>query len=160
MIDFFLVKKFFMLCLLLSSVGSRVSGMSISIHSDELVYGNDEEILIYVRVINDDSSVTMIVPLLFIPEDYFIRFIIVDSSGQNVQFIGAEYDWIESELDLLRMPPKSFFLWPIRLADYYLLLPGEYSIQVIYDSEAANYKEHDVWAGKIYSNIINIIILQ
>lgn len=104
------------------------------------------------------GSSPIVVPLLFIPEDYYVRFEIRDEEGSLARFVGKEVDWKESSNDFLWMYPSSRFSQALDLREYYRLEPGTYSVTAIYDVAPGRRKETGLWSGVLRSSALEIVV--
>lgn len=102
------------------------------------------------------SNQRITVPLLFISEDYYIRFDIRDRSGNKAKFIGPEIDWRSSPKDYLGMFPESRYIQKIDLSQYYQLEDICYTVTATYDVADWRWEEDFIWHGVLYSNEIKV----
>jgi hypothetical protein len=103
---------------------------------------------------NGDVQVTM--PLLFICEDYYLRFRIIDEENTLASFIGPEIDWIESANDYVTMYPVSKFSQVIDLSEFYALSSRNYQVEAIYEIQQNRRSEEHLWVGRLQSNVIHV----
>lgn len=144
-----------LVCCLMIQQESKGLLLDISIGKEN--YRLDEDVDITVQVKNGSEDI-YIIPMLFIPEDYYLRFVINKQNGEEVRFIGPEIDWMESEIDLIRMFPGSFYGQEINIKQYYTLAAGDYILYAIYEVEKGRRKEKNIWYGKLISNKVTFKI--
>jgi len=117
----------------------------------------DECIEIEVEVKNDSKEYGLI-PLVFFPEDYYIRFEITGLTGEKANFIGIEYDYVQSDIDLVNMPPMSTFSVPLKLSNYYKIGEGDFKLRVIYEISEGEYNDSKAWFGEISSDTVEFCV--
>ncbi|CAD7838000.1 hypothetical protein S1OALGB6SA_1572 [Olavius algarvensis spirochete endosymbiont] len=150
-------KKTFSCILLVLLCSARVMSFTISVVLTKKSFSLDECIEIKVEVKNDSNEYSLI-PLVFIPEDYYIRFEITDLTGGKAKFIGMEHDYIQSDIDLVNMPSMSTFSVPLKLSDYYKVDEGDFKLQAIYEIREGVYDNSKAWFGEISSDIVEFCV--
>lgn len=139
---------------------SSVSAQDISIVVNKKTFDLVEPIPVTVSISNNTDE-AIIMPLLFICEDYYLRFEIEHESGKKAEFIGKEIDWIESEHDVLRMFPHSSFSQDVDIRKFYRLeLPGKCQVRAVYEVQKGRRTEKDAWHGRLVSAPIEIMLSQ
>ena len=103
--------------------------------------------------ISNESNTALTVPLKFIPEDYYIRFEIIDAKGEKVQFIGKEIKFYPTHADYLAMEPHSSFEQSIELRKFYAMSNELYSIKAIYEVDELSRSEEGLWSGLAVSTV-------
>ena len=148
-------------CLLLGNVDCCFAAeLSLKIEASKTRYSSEEDVPISAKITcrGDYPADSVTIPAVFIPEDYYIRFVITDINGSRVKFIGPEYDYRESSLDLYRLSDGYFVGSMLNLAEYYELGSGDFTVQAIFEVQANRRKEGNIWTGKLESNSIQIKI--
>lgn len=102
--------------------------------------------------IKNVSKKNIIVPLVLTCGGFYLEFKIWDEVGNEIQFTGTEYDFIESEKDYLRMPPNSIFSQIIDLSKCYSIPIGKVTVQATYSIEPGIRREKFIWFGSLSSN--------
>ncbi len=146
---------FFLLIVFFSIL--NLNSMELTINAIEINYSTDDDIILNIKLFND-SNYRVLIPLVFIPEDYYIEFEILNEEGISARFIGSELDYIQSDIDLVRMPEQSHFIIPINITKFYLMNKGIYSIIAIYSVSKHSYMQKDLWIGKLFSNEIQVVV--
>lgn len=151
----------FLLLLFVCNKLGYANELELEIRTAKKEFSLNEELEVFPQITYTASDFeSIILPALFIPEFYYIKFIIQNSKGEQVKFIGPEFDYRESHSDLYTMYDGWFVGRRINLFEYYDLKPGNYNIYAIYEIQDYQRKENNVWLGKLVSNTINIVITE
>ena len=135
----------------------EASGLELKITEYKNHYDAGSNVGITVLIKNTGPD-EIILPALFIPEDYYIRFIIEDSNRKKAVFIGTEYKLIRSEFDLYRIKPGVFVGQELNLNEYYNIQQGSYRVYAIFEIKENRRNEKQAWVGSLISNEINFIV--
>ncbi|MBN2617466.1 MAG: hypothetical protein JXR64_04045 [Spirochaetales bacterium] len=149
------MKKVIFSILLILVITIRISSLEIKILSEKTIYKSKEPIIINVSIINNEEN-EIAVPVRFIPQDNYIRFIIVDPYGNRCEFKGYDTGTTVSDDDLIIMPPNSIITVPMDISSYYEMKRGAYGIKAYYYVSQNNKYGTPAWKGKLISNQVNI----
>jgi len=149
-----------LITLLLSSTWKcsiSAAELELRIHDYDEQYSVESNVDLTVLIQNKGKD-SILLPALFIPEDYYIRFVIENSDGDKIAFIGAEMDLIQSNIDIYQMRPNSIVGQEIDLKKYYKLVPGSYTLYAVFEITDGRRNEEGSWVGKLRSNEINFVV--
>ncbi|MBU2872063.1 hypothetical protein [Colwellia sp. E2M01] len=127
-----------------------VKSMDIELETTEV-----DSSVVKLRISNNTEKVH-IMPLKFILENYYIRFVILNSKGERMRFFGKEIRYVTTPADFVAMDPKSSFEQVIDLKNPYALKNDIYKVHVVYEVLEGSRSEENLWYGKIESNSITI----
>jgi len=120
-------------------------------------YDSAENIELAVLIQNGGKD-EVLLPALFIPEDYYLRFEIKDNKGNKAPFIGKEFKLKLSEFDLFKMKPDALVGCKLNLKEYYKLGPGSYTLYAIFEITDRRRNEASTWVGRLESNEIKFVV--
>jgi len=145
----------FMIFFLLSSqiVKADSDGLKLTIKS--LDYKKNALVKVTIENFSDHP---IVVALLFICEDYYIRFDIRNEEGEKIAFSGIEYKIKISSKDYLSMQPAASYSQEIDLAQYYHMPSGVYTVTAHYELSKWRRNESFIWTGRLSSNQIKLAI--
>lgn len=135
-------------------IGSFISSLEMEIAFQKQFYDYGEPIIINITVTNETEEVIK-APVRFVPEDYYIKFKIVDKYGNRVSFKGLDFDIMADDMDIMEIPPKSQFTIPFDISRFYNLKRGVYAMMAYYYVSEGRFS-YDVWSGRMVSNQVNI----
>ncbi len=133
------------------------AGLELELFNYKKIYEGNEDVRVSVQIRNNSSN-DVVLPVFFIPEDFYIRFIIKDKNGNNVAFIGEEYKLRISHSDFYKMRPGLFIGQTLDLNKYYNLKSGEYRLYAIFEIDGKRKSLDSEWSGKLISNDISFVV--
>lgn len=148
-----LMKRYITMGILLM-IGSILNSLEIEINYKKQIFDYGEPIIIEITMTNETDE-DIVAPIRFIPEDYYIKFIIVDKHGNRVAFKGFDFGSSSDDMDLMELPAKSQFTIPFDISRFYDLKRGVYAMMAYYKVPEGKFN-HDVWYGQLVSKQLNI----
>lgn len=147
------MKRYITIGLLLLA-GSIIGALELEINYREQIMDYGDPVIIDITMTNETDEI-VVAPIRFIPEEYYIKFIIVDKNGTRVPFKGLDFSVTSDEMDLMELPPKSQFTIHFDISRFYDLRRGVYAMMAYYHVPEGKF-EDDIWYGKIVSKQLNI----
>lgn len=124
-----------------------INGLHLKISFEKKMYRTGEKIPIEV-VIKNYSERTVVLPAVMMPEDHWLKFIIVDPSGAPVSYSGPEHKLI-GVTERVALNPMYFWGRSIDLTELYRVdKHGHYSIKACYERKAPLRKGDDWWVWR------------
>ncbi|MEJ2629454.1 MAG: hypothetical protein P8078_12995 [bacterium] len=120
-------------------------------------YYKGDLINISVQISNRGNS-DKLIPLVMIPEDYWLKFEIYDGENKKLRYTGPKYK-VRHVNEKLLLLPDHFYGKKIEITNLYsgLLKLGKYKIRAVYGIPPV---DNYIFIGPIYSNIINIEVIK
>ena len=126
--------------------------LKVTVSSEKSIFNVGDKVEISITLENVSSKfVSLDLPAIFIPQDYYVEFVLLDSSGNKVKFIGPELKamWTNKTITLLNYYK---FTKHSELNKYFPLNKGKYKFSVVYDTTPSKIYEIKVDILRVVSN--------
>lgn len=126
--------------------------LKVTVSSEKSVYTVGEKIEVVITLENVSSKfVSIDLPAIFIPQEHYVKFVMLDSKGNELKFTGPELMamWTDKTITLLNYYKYSS---NYALSKYFKLNKGKYKFSVVYDTSPSKIYNIKVDILRVVSN--------